>query len=159
MDFPSNYKRSFTPKLAYDFASLIEKQAAPVYEKLGLTIPVITSSTLYVIAEYERASLLEVSSALGVVHQLASLRIKTLLKLGIISTEKDMSDKRRTYYSLTAKGRAQNMLLNEYLIKAEHAFLELNRELDIDVMKLLEQVNQSFAKQSLYQRIFDEAKK
>jgi DNA-binding MarR family transcriptional regulator len=156
MDFPSKYKRSFTPKLAWDFASLMEKQTAPVYEQFGLTIPVITSSTLCLIAEYKKASLLEVASALKISHQLAAQRVKTLLQLGIISTEKDQSDKRRTYYSLTAKGRKKNKLLNGYLIKAERAVLALNQELGIYLMQLLVKVNQSFSKLSLYQRISGE---
>ncbi|MFQ3191140.1 MAG: conjugal transfer/entry exclusion protein [Paraglaciecola sp.] len=89
MDFPSKYKRSFTPKLAWDFASFMEKQAVPVYEQFGLTIPDITSSTLCIIAEYKKASLLEVASALKISHQLAAQRVKTLLQLGIICIEKD----------------------------------------------------------------------
>lgn len=136
--------------------SLMEKQAAPVYEQFGLTIPDITSSTLCIIAEYKKASLLEVASALKISHQLAAQRVKTLLQLGIISTEKDQSDKRRTYYSLTAKGRKKNKLLNGYLIKAERAVLALNQELGIYLMQLLVKVNQSFSKLSLYQRISGE---
>lgn len=67
----------------------MEKQAAPVYEQFGLTIPVITSSTLCIIAEYKKASLLKVTSALKISHQLAAQRVKTLLQLGIVCTEKD----------------------------------------------------------------------
>jgi DNA-binding MarR family transcriptional regulator len=156
LDLPLRFKRSFTPKLAWDFSSSMEKQAAVVYEKMGLIIPVITSSTLCFISEQKEASLLEVARALGIPHQLAAQRIKTLLQLDIISGNKDPSDKRRTNYALTAKGHKQNKLLDTYLIKVEQTFIELNKELDIDLMLLLEQVNNCFAKCSLYQRIFKE---
>ena len=156
LNLPQRYKRSFTPKLAWDFASVMEKQAAPVYGKLGLEIPVITSSTLCLIAEQKQASLLEVARALGITHQLAAQRVKTLLQLDIIFADKDKSDKRRTNYALTAKGQKQNTLLGQYLRQAEQAFLELNEELNIDLMLLLEKVNTCFAKRSLGQRIFKE---
>jgi DNA-binding MarR family transcriptional regulator len=156
LNLPPRFKRSFTPKLAWDFASSMEKQAAVVYEKMGLIIPVITSSTLCFISEQKKVTLLEVSRALGISHQLAAQRVKTLLQLDIILASQDPSDKRRTNYLLTAKGHKQNKLLDTYLIQVEQTFIELNEELDIDLMLLLEQVNNCFAKCSLYQRIFKE---
>lgn len=150
------HKRSFTPKLALDFASLMEKQASPVYEKMGIIFPVITSSTVYFIGAQEAASLLEIARALSIPHQLAAQRVKILLKLSIISSSKHISDKRRTNYELTALGREQYTLLIEYLIHAEQIFTKLNAELNIDLMKVLAQVNKSFIERPLFERIFTE---
>lgn len=155
LSLPLRYKRSFTPKLAWDFAATMEKQAAPVYQQFGLIIPVITSSTLCFIAEHKKSSLLEIARALGTTHQLAAQRVKILLQLELISADKDPDDKRRTNYTLTAKGVKQNELLDKYLLQAEQAFIELNQELELDLMLVLEQVNSCFAKRSLLERMLN----
>lgn len=148
--------RGFTPKLAMDFASIMEKQAKPVYESIGIVFPVITSSTVSVIDKNQSASLLDVARALDVPHQLAAQRIKKLLKLNIISPHKDIEDKRKTYYQLTEFGKTQSELLNFYLSKADNVFSDLNDEIGIDFMALLQQVNESFKARDLFQRIFSE---
>jgi DNA-binding MarR family transcriptional regulator len=154
LELPTRYKRSFTPKLALDFASLMEKQASLVYEKMGIVLPVITSSTVCFIGEQKKASLLEIARALNITHQLAAQRIKILLNLEIISASKDLTDKRRTNYALTVIGQKQNLLLIEYLNHAEQIFVEFNKELGTDLMTLLIQVNKSFTDRSLFKRIF-----
>lgn len=148
--------RGFTPKLAMDFASIMEKQARPVYESIGIIFPVITSSTVNFIGKNQSASLLDVARALDVPHQLAAQRIKNLLKLNIIFPHKDTEDKRKTNYQLTEFGKTQSELLNLYLSKADNVFSDLNDEIGVDFMELLQQVNESFIARDLFQRIFSE---
>ena len=85
-------RKGYTPKQALDFSSLMEKQAKPVYERMGIIFPVITSSTVNFIAEFKTVSLLEIARGLNIPHQLASQRIKILLKLDIVSPHKDPQD-------------------------------------------------------------------
>lgn len=141
-----------------DFASIMEKQAKPVYESIGIVFPVIASSTVNFIGKSQSASLLDVARALDIPHQLAAQRIKKLLKLNIISPHKDTGDKRKTNYQLTEFGKIQNEFLKLYLSKAENVFSDLNDEIGIDLMALLQQVNKSFIEKDLYQRIFSEEK-
>ena len=143
----------FLPKEAFDFASLMEKQAKPVYEAMGIVIPVITTSTLVIIQQLKAASLLDIARALNISHQLAAQRVKILLKLQLLNAEKDVNDKRKTNYTLTAFGETQAQLVAAYLARADHVFEQLNVELGLDLMQLLKQVNQSFIKQSLQQRM------
>lgn len=147
-------KKGFMPKLANDFASLIEKQAKPVYQTMGLVIPVITSSTVVFIFENKTVSLLDIARGLEITHQLASQRVKILLKLGIIQAFKDTNDKRKTNYQLTEFGIEQSKILSSYLEKASLVFSELNEELGCDFMELLFKVNKSFQVNSLESRIF-----
>lgn len=147
-------RRGFTPKLALDFASLIEKQAKPVYERMGLIIPVITSSTVVALMEHETLSLLDIARYLEVPHQLASQRVKALLKLNVISAFKDSSDKRKTNYQLTEIGIEQGNILMDYLNQADLVFEELNKELGLDLKSFLTQLNKSFEATTLEQRIF-----
>ncbi|MDN3651795.1 hypothetical protein QWY77_03320 [Thalassotalea ponticola] len=147
-------RRGFTPKLALDFASLIEKQAKPIYERIGLKIPVITSSTVVVLIEHETASLLDIARYLDIPHQLASQRVKTLLKLNVICAYKDPSDKRKTNYQLTEFGIEQGSILMDYLDKADLVFEELNDELGLDLKSLLTLLNKSFEITTLEQRVF-----
>ncbi|WP_448568044.1 hypothetical protein [Thalassotalea ganghwensis] len=146
----------FLPKEAFDFASLMEKQAKPVYEEMGIVIPVITTSTLVLIQQLKVASLLDIARGLNISHQLAAQRIKSLMKLQLLYAEKDVSDKRKTNYSLTELGEAQAQLVSAYLDQADQVFAELNIEFGRDLMKLLKQVNQSFVKKTLQQRIYSE---
>ncbi|WP_371373207.1 hypothetical protein [Thalassotalea aquiviva] len=147
-------QKAFMPKLALDFATLIEKQAKPVYEQMGLVIPVISSSVVVFIFERQSAPLLDIARGLGITHQLAAQRVKALLKLNIISAHKDKRDNRKTNYQLTEFGIAQSAILFAYLKKANDVFEDLNEEFGVDLMTLLAQVNQSFKMKSLAQRIF-----
>ena len=147
-------RKGYTPKQSLDFSSLMEKQAKPVYERMGIIFPVITSSTVNFIAEFKTVSLLEIARGLDIPHQLVSQRIKILLKLDIVSAHKDPQDKRKTNYKLTQLGVAQNELFAAYLSSADKVFNELDAELGVDLMALLSLVNKSFANKSLEQRIF-----
>lgn len=147
-------RRGFTPKLALDFSSLIEKQAKPVYEQVGLIIPVITSSTVVVLIEREAASLLDIARELDIPHQLVSQRVKALLKLSVICAYKDPHDKRKTNYQLTEFGIAQGNILMDYLDQADLVFEELNNELGLDLKSILKQLNKSFELTTLEQRFF-----
>ena len=148
-----SYGYSFMPKLAFDFVSMIEKQAGVVYQSMGLIIPVITSSTLVLIATQQKASLLEIARRLDIPHQLAAQRVKTLLKLQVISADKDNSDKRRTNYQLTAMGQQQHQLLLTYLQHADKVFAALTIELGVDLMAVLTAANSSFVERPLTSRI------
>ncbi|TPH13980.1 hypothetical protein [Litorilituus lipolyticus] len=147
-------RRGFTPKLALDFSSLIEKQAKPVYERMGLMIPVITSSTVVFFIEHKTASLLDIARYLDIPHQLASQRVKALLKRNVICAYKDTSDKRKTNYQLTEFGIEQGNILMDYLDKADFVFEELNNELGLDLKSLLTLLNKSFEITTLEQRVF-----
>ncbi|WP_462152242.1 hypothetical protein [Pseudoalteromonas xiamenensis] len=148
-----SYGHSFMPKQAFDFVSLIEKQAGVVFQWMGLIIPVITASTLTLIAEKKSISLLEIARGLGIPHQLAAQRVKTLLKLNIIVGDKDESDKRRTNYQLTPLGEQQNHLLINYLFHADRVFSALTEEIGVDLMAALKAANQSFEERPLTERI------
>ncbi len=153
MNLYKHYGHSFMPKLAFDFVSIVEKQAGAVYQRMGLVIPVITSSTLALIADQEKASLLEIARGLNISHQLAAQRVKTLLKLNVIVADKDNTDKRRTNYQLTALGVQQQQLLLTYLSHADKVFAALTEEFGVDLIEVLTAVNQSFTERPLASRI------
>ena len=153
--YQKNLKESlaFTPKLALDFVALIEKQAKPVYESMGIEFPVITSSTVHMLGHYQQASLSDIAKALDISHQLASQRVKSLLKLAHITPEKDAFDKRRTIYKLTKLGIEQHKLLLKYLAVTDSVFEKLNSELNVKFNMLFNELHASFSGNSLMQRI------
>ncbi len=153
MHLYKNYGHSFLPKLAFDFVSMIEKQAGIVYKQMELIIPVITSSTLILIADQGTASLLEIARGLGIPHQLAAQRVKALLKLQVIVADKDSADKRRTNYQLTTLGTQQHQVLLTYLEHADKVFAALTEEFGVDLMEVLSAVNKSFVERPLANRI------
>ncbi len=121
---------------------------------MGLILPVITSSTAVVLIQGETASLLDIARDLWIPHQLASQRVKALLKLNVICAYKDPHDKRKTNYQLTEFGIEQGNILMDKLDKADLVFEELNNELGLELKSLLNQLNKSFELTTLEQRIF-----
>ncbi|WP_124748957.1 winged helix-turn-helix transcriptional regulator [Alteromonas facilis] len=148
-------RQGFMPKAALDFASMMENQAKPVYQRMGITIPVITTSTIMFIQQHREASLLDIARGLDISHQLAAQRVKTLLKLEVIVAQKDSSDKRKTNYSLTELGEAQCELIEAYMQRADAVFKQINDELGFDLQKVLINLSDSFHSRSLLTRFFN----
>lgn len=142
--------RAFTAKRVFDLHLLILKQAEDVYVSRGMIFPVAVSSVILFLSTAKRASLTEISKALGQPHQLIAQRVKILVKLALISGVQDPDDKRRTVYEFTEAGLSQRDLLIDYCSEAEVAFGDLSNELGVDLHEVLDKAckaleNKSFA--------------
>jgi DNA-binding MarR family transcriptional regulator len=128
---------AFTAKMALDFAMLVSRQAESVYQSMGISFPVTASSTVLYLTQVKAASLAEIARTLGHPHQLIAQRLKTLRKLELIESKPDLSDRRRTAYILTKKGKSQGNRLQKYCSEADRIFCDLSDEIGVDLLSAL----------------------
>ena len=145
----SNY--AFMAKSVFDLHSLIQSQSEDLYTEKEMGFPVFASSTLLFLSNVEAASIMQISQGLNLSHQLASQRLKIMLKLKLVEGIKDDNDKRRTLYHLTLKGQEKSEILNLYCMDAAQAFKDLSDEIGVDIQSVLNSAltalqNKSFGK-------------
>lgn len=145
----SNY--AFMAKSVFDLHCLIQNQSEALYTEKEMGFPVFSSSALMFLSSVESASIMQISQGLNLSHQLASQRLKIMLKLALVEGIKDDTDKRRTLYHLTPKGREKSEILNLYCLDAAQAFKNLSDEIGVDIQHVLNSAitalqNQSFGK-------------
>lgn len=136
MDKNNLISRSFIGKLADDLGNLIYVQIKPVYESLGIEVPVKSCSIIHALDQTGGASLVDLAKALKQSHQLVKQKLPKLLKMNLIVVNKDPDDKRRLIYTLTEKGQAQAELLNANPL--EKVYADLSREVDTDLYAVLD---------------------
>ena len=103
-------------KRAEDLSNLIEQQTQPIFDSLGIIVPIKSCSTLLCLQKIEQASLADIARSLEQSHQLVKQKLPKLIKLGLIKQRPDKDDRRRTLYSLTTKGKLQTNKIQTYLI-------------------------------------------
>lgn len=128
---------AFMAKRALDFANLVGRQAEPVYERMGMTFPVIASSTLLCILQAGSASQVEIARNLNIPHQSAGQKLAILRKLGLVSLSSDPRDARRKPYVLTEFGKAQGDILIAYREAAAEVFTSLSHQIGVDLLDAL----------------------
>lgn len=135
---------SFIGKQADDLSNLIREQVKPIYESLGIVVPVKSCSVIHYLNKFDDLSVTDLAKHLKQSHQLIKQKLPKLHKLGLITTRSDENDKRRTTYHLTVAGKHQALLLNDNSLNSvyEHLSDEINANLHIvlhDAIKALKQ--------------------
>lgn len=128
---------AFMAKSVFDLHCLIQSQSEEIYTEKEMGFPVFASSTLLFLSNVESASIMQISQGLNLSHQLASQRLKIMLKLKLVEGIKDDNDKRRTLYHLTPKGKEKSEILNLYCLDAAQAFKDLSDEIGVDIQSVL----------------------
>ena len=72
---------------------------------------------------------------LGLSHQLASQRLRWLVKEGLVVIGDDPNDRRRRLVSLTPAGQTEGDKLQAFLPKLEQAYRDLFDEIGMDLHK------------------------
>lgn len=132
---PTLKSRSFIGKHADDLGQLISVQIKPVYQALGIIVPVKSCSLVHCLAQLKEASLVDLAKQLNQSHQLVKQKMPRLSELGLISRNADPDDKRRTLYRLTAKGMEQAAILNKNPM--EQIYQQLSEEVAADIQHVL----------------------
>ncbi len=104
---------SFIGKQADDLSNLIREQVKPIYESLGIVVPVKSCSIIHYLNKFDDLSVTDLAKHLKQSHQLIKQKLPKMQKLGLIESRSDKNDKRRTTYHLTEFGKKQANLLNE----------------------------------------------
>ena len=125
-------------KRAEDLSNLIEEQSQPIFDSLGIIVPIKSCSTLLSLFELQQASVTDLARQLDQSHQLVKQKLPKLLKLGVIQQSPDKEDKRRTLYSLTPKGEAQSQKIKEYLKQSEKLVDSISKDIGVDIFDAID---------------------
>ncbi|MCW8856187.1 MAG: winged helix DNA-binding protein [Kangiella sp.] len=139
-------------KRAEDLSNLIEQQTQPIFDSLGIIVPIKSCSTLLSLIELEQASLAELARKLEQSHQLVKQKLPKLIKLGLIQQQPDKEDKRRTLYSLTSEGKEQSQKIKEYLKQSEVLVDSISKDIGVDIFSAIDQAINSMKDRSLWER-------
>lgn len=126
---------SFIGKQADDLGQLISEQIKPLYDSLGIVVPVKSCSIIHALNQAQRASVTEIARSLKQSHQLVKQKLPRLQKLGLITASSDPADKRKTDYQLTSMGQDQALLLKQHSLAA--VYEQLSKEVEADLFKVL----------------------
>ncbi len=124
---------AFIGKQADDLSNLIREQVKPIYESLGIVVPVKSCSVIHYLHKFDALSITDLAKHLKQSHQLIKQKIPKLIQLGLVTAKSDENDKRRTTYHLTTAGREQARLLNENSLNTvyEHLSDEIGANLHL----------------------------
>lgn len=127
--------RSFIGKYADDLGQLISIQIKPVYQSVGIVVPVKSCSIIHALAYLQQASLMDLAKFLNQSHQLVKQKLPRLLKLNLLLKSHDPNDKRRTLYTLSTLGQQQAELLQQNPL--EQVYQQLSLEVGADIYAVL----------------------
>ena len=131
----NNITHSFIGKQADDLSNLIRDQIKPIYQSIGIVVPVKSCSVIHYLNRYDDLSVTDLAKHLKQSHQLIKQKLPKLQQLGLIIQRSDSNDKRRTTYHLTASGRKQARLLEENSFST--VYQHLSDEIGADLYKVL----------------------
>lgn len=146
-------QKALLGKRAEDLSNLIEQQTQPIFDSLGIIVPIKSCSSLLTLLELEQASLVDIAKQLGQSHQLVKQKIPKLIKLGLIQQHSDKEDKRRTLYSLTNKGKQQSNKIKEYLKQSADLVDNISEEIGVDIFSTIDKAIKSMKNKSLWERL------
>ncbi|WP_223669075.1 MarR family winged helix-turn-helix transcriptional regulator [Kangiella shandongensis] len=139
-------------KRAEDLSNLIEQQTQPIFDSLGIIVPIKSCSTLLTLSELDQASLADIARQLQQSHQLVKQKLPKLIKLDLIQQTADPEDKRRTLYFLTPQGKSQTQKIRDYLEQSETLVDSISKDIGVDLFDAIDQAIESMQNKSLWER-------
>ena len=135
----------FLGKKADDLSHLISKQSKSIFDKIGIIIPVKSTSLVICLDNKQKLSVVEIANELGQSRQLIIQKIPKLEQLGLIKPETVADDKRRKLYVLTDTGQEQVKKIlkiqNDITMIYENLFDEINVNLFDAIDKTIKALN------------------
>ena len=150
-----NNSKSFIGKQADDLSTLIREQIKPIYESLGIIVPVKSCSVIHYLNKFDDLSVTDLAKLLKQSHQLVKQKLPKLQNLGLIEQRDDDNDKRRSTYHLTTEGIQQAKLLDENSLIS--VYQHLSDEVGADLHKVLNKAINGLKQKDLLTR-FNESK-
>ena len=116
---------SFLGRLSEALSQRIEEQTRPLFDDMGITVPVRSCSLLTALEAAGEATAAELARTLGQSHQLVIQKCPALLRLGIITQHVDPADARRKIFRLTPEGRRQQDRIEAYSVRISEVYRDL----------------------------------
>ncbi|WP_417490613.1 MarR family winged helix-turn-helix transcriptional regulator [Maricaulis sp.] len=122
------------------FALRVRQASTALYEQMdeclkahGLLLPAYATSLVQTLYHGGPQSVSALAESLGLSHQLASQRLRWLVREGLVEIGDDPDDRRRRLVSLTPAGQAEGDKLQAFLPRLEQAYCDLFDEIGMDL--------------------------
>jgi len=107
---------------------------------LGISAPPRALSTILLLEQRGAIGIMEIAASIRLSHPLVIKLIADLEERELVRIERDPGDARRRLISLTARGSAEGVLIEEALTIMEQAYAELFREVGVDALDLVTRI-------------------
>lgn len=144
---------SFLAHFSRRLSEIIIEQGSRIIESHGITTPTTAVSSIYFLMEEDKATVAGLAEALGVTHQMATQRVNTLEKLGLVFRKPNPEDKRAKSIHLTELGTKEGKKLQPITAKINIIFEQLNNQIECDLMTKIRQAELALIKAPLQKRI------
>ena len=132
---------------------IMEVQGDDLYAQAGLSFPPRASSTILLISESDGVTTADIARELCQPHQLATQRVETLIKSGLLKRKADPADARRKNLILTKKGKEEAARLRKTLREAQRMFENLYEEIGADLSEIVLSAISALTETSINERI------
>ena len=149
---PPRRQTAFLARAAIDFGEHLVREVRPVYRRLGLTVPIASSSAFDQIGHNEPISHAEIARRLGHSHQRVGQKLKGLIANALVEGRPDPDDARSKLYELTEEGRRQHQIFQAFKQQAETVFLDLFDEAGCNLLEVMDRYTAAIERKPLWRR-------
>ncbi len=140
-------------------SDMITTDAAQLYHIYGVDIQPRWWPVFFTLAGHEENSITVIANEIGQTHASVSQVVREMVKQGFVTERKNKHDKRKNFVSLTEKGKAAAMKLNDQHEDVSAAIDKAFSESQYDLWKAIEEWEYLLEQKSLLRRVQEEKKK
>ncbi len=144
---------AFLGNLLIRLLEVIEAQGDELYRDAGLSFPPRASSTILLISERDGVTTADIARELQQPHQLATQRVETLIKSGLLRRKSDPADARRRRLLLTKNGKREVAVLRATLHDAKKMYEDLFQEIGANLSENAQFAMSALEEKSIIERI------
>jgi len=139
-------------------SDILASDAEKLYQYYGVDIEPRWFPVFYMLTSKGSLGITELASAIGQTHPAVSQIVSSMMKKGIVTTNKSPDDARVNKVSLTDKGVAIATKLEPQCIDVDAAIAEVFRSVGSQLWSDLDAIEHALKETCLYTRVLDEKK-
>ncbi|WP_196140791.1 MarR family winged helix-turn-helix transcriptional regulator [Aliikangiella sp. G2MR2-5] len=152
-DYLDTLGSPYLAHFARRLADLIIEQGTTILLEKGMVTPSTALSTVFYLDNNQNVTVACLANALSVSHQMATQRINSLIKLGLVTKGSSDKDKRAKYVVLTRKGKEEVKQLIPFVQNLARAFEELESDLECQLTQVIRDAEKSLLETPLKERL------
>ncbi|HJP63178.1 MAG TPA: helix-turn-helix domain-containing GNAT family N-acetyltransferase [Mucilaginibacter sp.] len=159
MDFYNKVGKMAIGSRLRGLSDMITTDAAQLYHIYGVDIQPRWWPVFYVLTQTNENSITVIAREIGQSHASVSQVVREMVKGGFVNERKNKHDQRKNFVSLTEKGKAAAMKLNDQHKDVSSAINQAFSESQYDLWKAIEEWEYLLEQKSLLRRVQEEKKK
>ncbi|MEE2526590.1 MarR family transcriptional regulator [Hyphobacterium sp. HN65] len=151
-DYVCQIGRPFLARRIAQLHDVLAEQGQEMLDAAGIDFDARLGSVFYLIANRSGLSVAALADELGLSHQLATYRVKKLVKAGLVSQVRDPEDRTRSVLQPTAHAEPVVKKVQSVMRQLDQVYAGLFEELGIDLLALATRTRQALTENSLLER-------